>query len=216
MTTSNDPDAIRADIERTRAQLSDNVDALADTANPKKIAERQVDQVKGAVRGVKERIMGSDDPYDDGMVGDTRGAVQDRASAVGDAVSERASAVGDAVASAPRRARQGTQGNPLAAGLIAFGVGLLISGLIPSSQKEQRAVSDLQENLEPLKQKATEAVQDMAENLREPAQQAAESVKATATTAVQNVKDEGVAAKDDVQAQVQDSKDTVQEKQSSS
>ena len=33
-TTSNDPDEIRADIERTRAELSYNVDSLTDTANP--------------------------------------------------------------------------------------------------------------------------------------------------------------------------------------
>ena len=49
MTTSSDPDEIRADIERTRAELSHNVDSLADTANPKNIADRQVDKVKGAV-----------------------------------------------------------------------------------------------------------------------------------------------------------------------
>ncbi|HEY5846821.1 MAG TPA: DUF3618 domain-containing protein [Microlunatus sp.] len=220
---SDDPDAIRADIERTRAELSYNVDALADTANPKKMAERQVDKVKGAAISVKERIMGSDDPYDDGKVGDAKAAVSDRVSAVQGGVQQgvatvqdKASSVGDAVASAPRRAKQGTQGNPLAAGLIAFGVGLLISGAIPSSQKEQRAVSDLQDkHLEPLKEKATEAAKEMAGNLKEPAQQAAESVKATATDAVQNVKDEGVTAKDQVQGQVQDSKDTVKDQASS-
>jgi ElaB/YqjD/DUF883 family membrane-anchored ribosome-binding protein len=228
MTTSSDPDEIRADIERTRAELSYNVDSLADTANPKNIANRQVDKVKGAVSGVKDRIFGSDDdPYDDGRLGDTKAAVSDRvsgvqagiadrAAGVQASVQDRASAVGDAVSSAPRRAKEGTRGNPLAAGLIAFGVGLLISGAIPSSEKEQRAVSDLQEKLEPLKEKATETAKDMAENLREPAQQAVESVKATATEGVQNVKDEGAAAKEQVQGQVQDSKDTVQEKQSRS
>ena len=41
MTTSSDPDEIRADIERTRAALSDDVDALTDAANPKNIAKRQ-------------------------------------------------------------------------------------------------------------------------------------------------------------------------------
>ena len=55
MTTSNDPDEIRAEIEYTRAALSDDVDALADTANPKKIAQRQVDKAKDAVVGVKDR-----------------------------------------------------------------------------------------------------------------------------------------------------------------
>ena len=35
MTTSNDPDEIRADIERTRATLSDDVDDLAEASGPR-------------------------------------------------------------------------------------------------------------------------------------------------------------------------------------
>jgi hypothetical protein len=199
-TTSSDPDEIRADIERTRAELSYNVDSLTDTANPKNIANRQVDKVKDAARGVRDKVMGSpDDPYDTGRVGDARTAVQDRASAVGDAVSE-----------APGQLKTKTRGNPLAAGLIAFGAGLLVSSLIPSSQKEQQAVSELQQNLEPLKEQAVDTVKEMAGNLQEPAQQAAEQVKATASDAVANVKGEGVVAKDQVQGHAQDAKDTVQ------
>jgi gas vesicle protein len=230
MTVSNDPDEIRADIERTRAELSDNVDALADTANPKNIARRQAGRVKGAARGAKEYIMGSpDDPDDSGRVGDARYAVQDKAAAVTDkaseakyalqekasdakyAVQDKASAVGDAVSSAPAQVKQRARGNPLAAGLIAFGAGLLVSGLIPSSEKEQQAASRLQEKAEPLKEKATEAAREVAENLREPAQEAVQSVKETATEGVQAVKEEGASAKQDVQDQLQDSKETVKQ-----
>jgi len=216
MTTSNDPDAIRANIERTRSELSDNVDALADTANPKHIASRQADKVKDAARSVQERIMGS--PHDDsdgGAIGDAKDAVTQRVSAVGDTVGDAVSGVGDTVAGAPGQVKQKAQGNPLAAGLIAFGAGLLISSLIPSSQKEQQAVSTLQENLEPLKEKATGAVQEMADNLKPQAQEAAESVKSTATDAVQNVKNEAADAKDQVQGQAAESKDTVQQERSS-
>lgn len=238
MTTSSNPDEIRAEIERTRQALSDDVDALADTANPKNIANRQVDKVKSAARSVKEAVMGADDnPRDGGKVGDFKDAVTGRvsgagnaisggvsgagdsisgkASAAGDAISDKASAAGDALASAPRRAKQGTRGNPLAAGLIAFGAGLLVSGLIPSSQKEQRAVSDLQEKLEPLKEKAAEAGREMADNLKGTAQEAVDSVKATATEGVENVKAEGQSAKDQVQGQVQDSKESVKQETSS-
>lgn len=204
MTTSNDPDQIRADIAATRSELSDNVDSLTETANPKNIAHRQVDKVKGGfqdgVNQLKERVMGSDGPG--------AGDLADRAR-------DNASAVGDAVSAAPGRAKDKTRGNPLAAGLIAFGAGLLVSGLIPSSQKEQQMVSELQDkHLEPLKAKASEAGQEMADNLREPAQQAVESVRSTATDAAQNVKDEGIAAKDQVQGQAEASKDTVQDAQS--
>jgi len=70
MTTSNDPDEIRADIERTRASLSNDVDDLAEGVKPKNVAGRQVDKVKDAVGSVKDRVMGSsDDNYDTGAVG---------------------------------------------------------------------------------------------------------------------------------------------------
>ena len=90
----------------TRAELSDNVDTLADTANPKNIANRQVNKVKGAARGVREHLMGApDDPYDTGTLGDradavkgTVGGLQDRASGVVDSV-------GDAPAQVRSKAR---------------------------------------------------------------------------------------------------------------
>jgi hypothetical protein len=227
MSVSNDPDEIRADIERTRAELSDDVDALADTANPKNIAKRQASRVKQAAVGVKEHIMGSsDDDTDSGRVGDAKYAVQDKASDAKYAVQEKAadakyalqdkaSSVGDAVSNAPAQIKQRARGNPLAAGLIAFGAGLLVSSLIPSSQREQEAVSTLQEKAEPLKEKATEAAKEVASSLQEPAQQAAQSVKETAAEGVQTVKDEGASAKQDVQGQVQDSASTVRRQRGS-
>ena len=205
MTTSNDPDAIRTDIERTRAQLSYNVDALGETANPMNIADRQVDRMKGAVRGVRDAVMGSpDDPSDEGQVGSLRTEA-----------AHRASAAGDAVSSAPEGAMNKTRGNPLAAGLIAFGAGLLLSSLIPFSQKEQQLVSDLQENVEPLKQQAVDTAKEMVDNLREPAREAAESVKGSAAAAAQNVKDEGQAAKQQVQNQAEQSQAAVQDTRTS-
>ncbi|MBK8445280.1 MAG: DUF3618 domain-containing protein [Micropruina sp.] len=204
MTESSNPDQIRADIERTRAELSHNVDTLGDTVNPKNIASRQVDRVKDRARTLRDSIMGSpDDPYDQGQAGDLQSAV-----------SSKVGAVGDAVSNAPALAQRKTRGNQLAAGLIAFGAGLLVSSLIPASRKEQRAVSNLQDNLEPLKQQVTDVAKEVADNLREPAQQAAESIKAVATDAAANVKDQAQSAKDDVTAQAQESKDTVQNAQS--
>lgn len=191
--TTGDSDEIRAEIERTRAELSHNVDELTDTANPKHIANRQVDKMKDAVVGVKDKIMGAEDPTN-------RGALQDGASTVGDAVS-----------GTPEQINVKTKGNPLAAGLVAFGIGLLISSLIPPSKKEQQALSDLGPSIEPLKSEATAAAKEMAENLREPAQEAVESVRAQAGESAQHVKDEGGSAKDEVQSQAATAKDAVQE-----
>ena len=228
MTTSNDPDEIRADIERTRATLSDDVDDLAESVKPKSVARRQVDKVKDAVGSVKDRVMGSDeDDYStSSTVGDkasvardavadrayaAKDAVADRAYAAKDTVSEKASDAADAVREAPATLKRKAQGNPLAAGVIAFGLGMLVSSLIPSSEKERQAVSTLQENLEPVKQKATEVARDMGESLKPAAQEAAESVKSTAQEGVESVKQEGQSAAQDVKGQARDSKDTVQQ-----
>ena len=45
--SQNDPEVLRAEIARTRAELSDNVDTLTETANPKSIAYRQAEQGEG-------------------------------------------------------------------------------------------------------------------------------------------------------------------------
>lgn len=238
MTTSNDPDEIRADIERTRATLSDDVDDLAESVKPKSVARRQADKVKDAVGdavgSVRDRVMGSpDDDYDTGAVGtvtdrasaarDTvtdkayaaRDTVADKAYAARDTVSEKASQAGDVVREAPATVKRKAQGNPIAAGVIAFGLGMLVSSLIPSSEKERQAVSTLQENLEPVKEKATEVAKDVAEGLKPAAQEAADSVKSTAQEGVESVRQEGQSAAQDVKGQAQQSKETVQEQRSS-
>jgi uncharacterized protein DUF3618 len=232
MTTSNDPDEIRADIARTRAALSNDVDELADAVRPQNVARRQVDKVKDAASNLKDRVMGSDD--DDSY--STKDAVTDKAYAAKDAVADRAYAVkdtvsdsayqaketvsdkasqaGEVVRQAPETVKRKTQGNPLAAGVIAFGLGMLVSSLIPSTEKERQVVSGLQDNLGPVKEKASEFARDVGDNLRQPAQEAAQSVKETAQEGVQNVKYEGQSGAADVKDQVSESKETVQ-KQSS-
>jgi uncharacterized protein YjbJ (UPF0337 family) len=210
--TQNDPEALRAEIARTRAELSDNVDTLTETANPKNIANRQVTKVKSAAQGVREHLMGApDDPYDSGTLGERSDAVKARVGAAQD----RAAGALDTVSDAPRQVRRKARGNPLAAGLIAFGIGYLIAGAIPSSEKEQQAASRLQEKAAPLKDKVSEAASDLGDRLREPVQEAVTSVKDAATDAAANVKDQGTAAKDDVQAQVQDSTSTMRDSSSS-
>ncbi len=207
-----DPEVLRAEIARTRAELSGNVDALTETANPKNIADRQVTKVKSAARGVREHLMGApDDPDDSGTVGDRVGAVTDRAAGALGSVQDRASGAVDTVTDAPRQLQRKARGNPLAAGLIAFGIGYLISGAIPASEKEQQVASRLQDKAAPLTDKISEAASEVGERLREPAQQAATAVKDAASDAAANVKDQSATAKDDVQGQVHDSAATIKD-----
>jgi hypothetical protein len=199
---SENPDAIRADIEATRARLGTNVDAVADKVTPSNIVHRQTDKVKDAVFGVKDRVMGAADTATSNVHSVAGNAGQGIGSTIGDA--------GSAIADAPHQAAVKTQGNPFAAGLIAFGAGLLVSSLIPPSQKEREAAEALKQAAEPVTTQLTEAAKDMAEGLREPAQEAVENVKATATDAVQTVKDEGQGSVEDVKASATDAKDRVQ------
>jgi len=97
--------------------------------------------------------MGSDDDdYSGSVVGtvsdkasSAKDAVADKAYAARDTVSDKASDAREAVRQAPRRMRPRAQGNPPAAGVITFGLEMLVSSLIPSTEKEREAVSQLQE-----------------------------------------------------------------------
>ena len=178
---SDNPDEIRANIEATRYELSGNVDALADKVDPSKIADRQAAKVKGAFGSVKDRIMG---------------AASD--------VQDNAGSATDAVAGAGQRVAAKAQGNPLAVGLIAFGVGLLAASLIPASGKEKEVAADLKDKAQPLVDQVTNAARDVAGNLQQPAQDAAAAVKDTATDAATAVKDEATGAVADVKDQAAD------------
>src|SRR6195952_4336523 len=162
---SNDPEQIRREIERTRTELSDNVNALGDKVNPGSIAKRQASKVRGAATSVKEAVMGTaSDATDKG---------QQVATTMTNAVSDARSAVA-------RKA----QGSPIAAGLIAFGAGLLVSSLLPASKVEQQAAEKVKVTAQPLVDDLTDTAKEVASNLKDPAQQAIEQVKSTATDAV--------------------------------
>jgi ElaB/YqjD/DUF883 family membrane-anchored ribosome-binding protein len=189
---SNDPDQIRAQIEATRSSLSDDVNALADQVNPKNVVRRQTDKVSDALGSAKDKVMGT-------------------ASGVGDSAGDTLQSAGDLAHEAPAQVKQRTQGNPLAAGIIAFGAGLLISSLIPASERERDAAATLKEKAEPLADQAKEVAKESAGHLQEPAQQAVESVKDAATDAATTVRDEGQSAAHDVRDEAHTAKETVQQ-----
>ena len=94
MTQQQSPDEIRRDIERTRSELAYDVDTLHEKVSPRAVAGRRVDSVKGAVGGLKDKVMGSSsgvhsagDAMHSGL-DSTRGAI----SSAGDAVTSAPSA----------------------------------------------------------------------------------------------------------------------------
>jgi ElaB/YqjD/DUF883 family membrane-anchored ribosome-binding protein len=224
MTTSNDPEAIRRQIEQTQRELSYDVDALNEKVNPSRVMDRRVSAAKGRIGRVRERVMGS--AHDtrataqyrtQNAAGTVQGRAQDAAESVQDAaesVQGAAQQAAHAVQQAPDTIVRQAQGNPLAAGLIAFGVGWLVSSLLPASERErqlaEQAESAVREHKDELLAPAKQAAQEVGEQLRPAAEQAVQEVKTTAQDAAQTVKQEGQSAAQDVQGQAQESRQTVQ------
>jgi ElaB/YqjD/DUF883 family membrane-anchored ribosome-binding protein len=181
--TTQTPEEIRRDIERTRYELATDVDTLHEKVSPSAIAQRRTQATKNRLASVRDRVMGS-------------------AHDVSSGASSTGSDVAGSVKQAPSAVRQQTQGNPLAAGIIAFGAGWLVSSLLPSTEKEQQAAmaakDQVQEHSETLSAPLKEAAQGAKENLQPKAQEAADSVKSTATDAAGTVKGEAQTAKDDL------------------
>jgi hypothetical protein len=197
-----EPDRIRREIEGTQRNLSTDINALTEKVSPGQIIERRVGRVRTAFGNAKERVMGTADHH--------ASVAGDKVGSVASAAQDKASSAAEAVSDAPRQIRRGTQGNPLAAGLIAFGAGWLVSSLLPASEPERRLAgqaTDLaREQLAPVAQSAAE---ELKNNLREPAQQAVESVKSEAADSASTVQEEARSATGDVTDRAQQAQHNV-------
>lgn len=197
-----DPNEIRSNIEQTRYELSEDVDALADKVTPSKIAHRQTEKVKGAFAGMKDKVMG--------VASDVEDHAKSAMHHAGDSMSD----MGDDLAAAPHKAAATAKGNPLAVGLIALGVGWLVSSLIPATQPEKRAANKAKDAAAPmmsdLKAEAKDVAKETADDLREPAKEAVNAVKDTATDAAETVKEEGANAASNLKDDANDAKHSLQ------
>src|SRR5690606_7758231 len=161
----------RADIERTRHELGSDVDALADKVTPSKIVHRQTGKVKRALGSVSERVMGSAD---------------DAQSAAADAVGQ----VGDQAKSLAHDAKAKAEGNPLAVGLVAFGLGMIAASLIPASSREKEIAQTVKTEAGPLVDEMTDSAKNIASHLQEPAREAADAMKDQLSDSAARVKGE--------------------------
>jgi gas vesicle protein len=169
-----------ADIEATRSNLSRDIDELTDKVNPARVVDRRKEAAKSKLGSVKDKVMGSSGSSGQGLggtVSSATGSVSDTASGALGAVESR------------------TQGNPLAAGLVAFGAGMLVSALIPPSDKEaqaaRRAVEAAKEHAQPVLDEAKSVGQQIGQDLKDSAADSAQQVKSSAQDSVENVKQEG-------------------------
>ena len=145
-------------------------DTLTEKVTPSRVVERRVDRVRDRAQGEGPR---------DGQLR-RRPPVRD-VHGLRRRVRRRLRGAGHPAQTIRGRAR----GNPLAAGVIAFGAGWLISSLLPASRAEQelaeQAKAHATELGRPVADAAKQAATQMRDGLAEPAHHAAESVRATAT-----------------------------------
>ena len=144
-----EPDRIRAEIEQTRAEMSETVDALGYKADVKSRAKENLqgkkDSAKESIVGVKDRIAGGTPDS---------GEVKDKA----------------------RQARSVAQENPLGLAIGAVAVGFVAGLLIPSTRVEDEKFGSVADDV---KEKVKETGQEAVEHGKQVAQDAAQSVQET-------------------------------------
>jgi hypothetical protein len=139
--------------------------------------------------------------------------VQDKALSAAETVSETAGHAAQAVREAPDQAMRQAQGNPLAAGLVAFGAGLLVASLLPATRVEQDAVRQVGERasdyVEPVKEAIAESGQRLKDEAGGAVQDAVHAVQETAGEAARTTAEQAKDASSDVADHARESGRTV-------
>jgi ElaB/YqjD/DUF883 family membrane-anchored ribosome-binding protein len=176
---------LRRDIEQTRDGLSDTLDAIGDRVSPGRVLERRKNRTMQGLHSLRDRVMGTVSNAKDGISGGGEAAL-------------------DTITSTPDAVRSQTQGSPLAAGAIAFGIGFLVAAVFPPTRSEQQAAQTLLDKAEPVKDELVAAGHDVAGELTDSARTALHEVKDAVVDGKQAVADTAqdrlAATKDTAQA----------------
>ena len=148
-----DPDAIRQEIERTRDEMSETIDAIGYKAD---VPARSKEAVADKVDAVKGKVSSATDAVKE-KAGMATGTVKDKAGTVSDKTPSTDQVKGNA-----KQAVSVAKGNPLGLGIGALAVGFLAGMLIPETQKEHETIG-------PVADKVKENVQNTAQEIAESA-----------------------------------------------
>jgi ElaB/YqjD/DUF883 family membrane-anchored ribosome-binding protein len=178
-----DPDRIRREIEQTRAEMGETVDALGYKTDVKARAKDSIQDKKESVMGVassaKDRLVGAGSSAKDSVAG------------VGQTVGDK-TPDSQQVKQQAKRAKSVAQENPLGLAVGSLAVGFLAGMLIPSTRVEDEKMGQLsddvidraketgQEALERGKQVAQEAAQSAQETVKDSGAQQAQELKGSA------------------------------------
>jgi ElaB/YqjD/DUF883 family membrane-anchored ribosome-binding protein len=172
-----DPDQIRQEIEDTRAEMSETVEAVGYKAD---VPSRAKDKVSETVDNLKNKVSGTATRAKEAVVG--------TASRAGDAMSDTTSRVGDATPSGgqvkqqAKRAAGLAQENPLGLAVGAAALGFLAGLAVPSTRVENERLGPVADQV---KDKVKETGQEALDRGKQVAQEAASSAAETAKQSTQ-------------------------------
>src|SRR5690349_1553509 len=124
---------VRGEIEALRDDLGDTLDELTYRASPRHVVSRRTSRMRRTAMNIRHRVMGSAQHTADSMQATARGTI-DHATSTVDELAEQARR-------APEMVERQTAGNPLAAGVVAFGAGLLLASLFSPTDTEVDAAT---------------------------------------------------------------------------
>jgi hypothetical protein len=163
---------LTSQIEDTRQRMASDLDTLQDRVSPSAIVERRKQAVRGRLASMKDKVMGTAQSATDSVTGGMSGT-------------------GSSVASS---AQERFEGAPLAAGVVAFGAGVVLASLVPASRVEaeaaHRVVETAKEEGQPLLDEARAVGEEVAANVKESAVDSAQRVKASAQESARTVQGE--------------------------
>jgi ElaB/YqjD/DUF883 family membrane-anchored ribosome-binding protein len=158
-----EPDRIRAEIEATRADMSETVDAIGYKADVKSRAKENLQDKKESIVGLKDKVVGG--------------------------ASER-TPDSDEVKQQARKAASVAQENPLGLAIGSLAVGFLAGMLIPSTRVEDEKLGEVSDHvLEKAKQTGQEALEHGKQVAQETVETAKETAKQSGQEHAQQVKD---------------------------
>ena len=162
-----DPDAIRQDIEQTRAEMSETVEAIGYKAD---VPSRAKDAVSEKVENVKSAVSGTATRAKEAVTGAT-----DRA---GDATPSRGE-----VKQAGRQAVGLAKENPLGLAIGAVAIGFLAGLAVPSTRVEDERLGPVADQV---KEKVRETGQEAVDRGKQVAQDVASTAADTARSSAQD------------------------------
>ena len=146
-------DELEADIVHTREDMSSALDRVGDQLSPKQVVKGGTNRLRQWIESARDGIMGSASDLD-GPAGESSGGSVQGQPGSGAMAGQN-------------------QGNPLAAGIIAFGVGLLAGSVLRPTKVEQHGLSVIADKAEPALGVAMQAASELGQGVQKSTGQAA-------------------------------------------